>query len=152
MKYIALISTAVIFLIMMLIIVIAAIASCGTQIKSDDSSIVNKPEVVTESSPETEIKASAKASVVKKEAKQEVHEFGAGNYVAGKAFTCGTYDFTAISGNGFVSSNNCWDGGISCCLGIPEDDLYQKTFKGAVLSEGCKLTITGVKVRMSKVK
>ena len=54
-------------------------------------------------------------------------ELGSGYYTAGIDFPAGTYDIEAISGNGNVSSDNMYDGGLNAIMGVKEDEMYQKS-------------------------
>lgn len=69
--------------------------------------------------------------------------FTAGRYTAGIDFPAGTYDLTAISGTGNVSSSNLYSGGLNEIMGISDNDLYVPSFNGAVLEDGVVLKIGG---------
>lgn len=77
---------------------------------------------------------------------------GNGNFLAGKDFPGGTYDISVVSGNGNVSSDNMWSGGINAIMGVSNDDMYQKEYKNIKLPKGTTLTITNVKIKLTKVK
>jgi len=77
---------------------------------------------------------------------------GNGNFVAGKDFPAGTYDISVVSGNGNVSSDNMWSGGINAIMGVGNDDMYQKEYKNIKLPKGTTLKISNVKIKLTKVK
>ena len=67
----------------------------------------------------------------------------AGHYTAGVDFPAGKYNLSAVSGGGNVSSSNMYSGGLNEIMGIKDDDMYQKSFNGAVLDKGVVLNIGG---------
>ena len=67
----------------------------------------------------------------------------AGHYTAGVDFPAGKYNLSAVSGGGNVSSRNMYSGGLNEIMGIKDDDMYQKSFNGAVLDKGVVLNIGG---------
>lgn len=71
-----------------------------------------------------------------------------GNYVAGVDFEEGIYDIVAISGNGNVSSDNMFSGGINAIMGVKNNGFYEKEYKNIKLPYGTELTISGVKVKL----
>ena len=84
-------------------------------------------------------------------AKQSV-ELTSGNYVVGTDLPAGTYDVEAVSGNGNVSSDNMYDGGLNEILGDGSDGFSISKFKNANLEEGVTLTISGVTVKLTPSK
>lgn len=75
-----------------------------------------------------------------------------GNYVAGDDFEAGTYDITAVKGDGNVSSDNMYEGGLNAIMGTSGGDMYEKEFKNIVLNEGVTLSISGVTVKLDPSK
>ena len=67
----------------------------------------------------------------------------AGNYIAGKDIPVGTYNFTATSGNGNVSSTNLYSGGINSIMGTPADDYTQETYNNVSLDDDVVLSLGG---------
>lgn len=81
----------------------------------------------------------------------ETVELGSGNFIAGEDFPAGIYDIIAISGNGNVSSDNMYSGGINAIMGESDStgfNMYEKEYKNIELSEGTTLTISGVKINL----
>lgn len=68
---------------------------------------------------------------------------GSGNYTAGIDFPAGTYDIEAISGNGNVSSDNMYDGGLNAIMGVKEDEMYQKSYSNISLPKDTVLSVYG---------
>lgn len=92
------------------------------------------------------VAASAAESTVDSDAKEEHFEvdLGAGNYTAGKDIPAGKYNFTAISGNGNVSSSNLFSGGLNTIMGYPVNDNYtDETYNGVSLDKGIVLSLSG---------
>lgn len=79
------------------------------------------------------------------------YTFGAGNYTAGKDFNAGTYDITAVSGNGNVTTE---DGTLNAIMGTDtSNDMYEKNYYNVDLSDGAVLQLAGsVKVRLTPSK
>lgn len=76
-----------------------------------------------------------------------------GNYVAGEDFPAGTYDIEAVSGFGNVYSDNII-GGINAIMGVPSEDdfdMAEKKYSNISLPEGTTLTVSNVKVRLTRV-
>lgn len=76
-----------------------------------------------------------------------------GNYVAGEDFQAGTYDIEAVSGFGNVYSDNII-GGINAVMGVPSEDdfdMAEKKYSNISLPEGTTLTVSNVKVRITRV-
>ena len=67
----------------------------------------------------------------------------AGYYTAGVDIPAGKYNLTATAGSGNVSSSNMLSGGLNEIMGVKDDDLYQKTFNDAQLTDGVVLSISG---------
>lgn len=80
-------------------------------------------------------------------------QLGSGNYVAGKDFSAGVYDITAVSGNGNVSSSNMFDGGLNAVMGTDTSmDFYEKSYKNVELTSGVELTVSGVSIELTPSK
>ena len=67
----------------------------------------------------------------------------AGNYVAGVDIPAGTYNLTATSGSGNVSSSNMYNGGLNEIMGSPADEYSQETFNNLQLPAGETLSLGG---------
>lgn len=68
---------------------------------------------------------------------------GAGNYIAGKDIPVGTYNLTAVSGSGNVSSTNMYSGGLNEVMGTSDPSIDNASFNGAKLDKDVRLTIGG---------
>ena len=73
-------------------------------------------------------------------------DLSAGNYVAGVDIPAGTYNLTATSGSGNLSSSNMYSGGLNEIMGSPADEYTQETFNNLSLPEGETLSLTGTVV------
>lgn len=85
------------------------------------------------------------------ERKQDITEevtLDSGNYVAGEDFAAGTYNIEVVKGNGNVSSDNMFDGGLNSIMGTDSDDMYEKEYKNVSLPEGISLSVEGVTVKL----
>ena len=80
-------------------------------------------------------------------AKKE-YTFSSGNYVVGKDIERGIYDIIAVKGNGNISSDNMFDGGINEVFGTSGDELYVKEFKNAYFNDNVQLTVSGVTIKL----
>lgn len=75
--------------------------------------------------------------------------FTSGNYTAGIDFPAGTYNITAVSGSGNVSSSNMYTGGINAMMGTDAankeagSDLYEQQYSNISLDDGVILTVSG---------
>ncbi len=66
------------------------------------------------------------------------------NYTGGIDIPIGTYNVTAISGTGNVSSTNMYDGGINAMMGIDDGSgLYEASFNNLAIDEDVVLTVSG---------
>lgn len=79
----------------------------------------------------------------------KILQFTSGNYVAGQDFTEGTYNLTAVSGAGNVSTD---DFTLNAVMGTGKDDMYQKTYQNVEFKSGVKLTISGVTISLTPSK
>lgn len=70
-------------------------------------------------------------------------DLSVGNYIAGKDIPVGTYNFTATSGNGNVSSTNLYSGGINSIMGSPADEYTQETYNNVSLDDDVVLSLGG---------
>lgn len=79
-------------------------------------------------------------------------QLAAGNYTAGTDFPAGTYDLTAVSGQGNVISQN----GVlplNTIMGTDDSDgMSTKTYKNVTFKTGNILQITGVSISISPSK
>lgn len=105
----------------------------------------------TEAATTTEAGQSADETAEPEETTEPVAEhfevdLSAGNYVAGVDIPAGTYNLTATSGSGNVSSSNMYSGGLNEIMGSPADEYTQETFNNLSLPEGETLSLTGTVV------
>lgn len=108
-------------------------------------------EAQTEESATTEAGLNTEETAEAEEAAEPVAEhfevdLSAGNYVAGVDIPAGTYNLTATSGSGNVSSSNMYSGGLNEIMGSPADEYTQETFNNLSLPEGETLSLTGTVV------
>lgn len=112
--------------------------------KKDISITVNGTAVIKLSSQAAQTKnLEPKENPAKKE-----YTFSSGNYVVGKDIERGIYDIIAIKGNGNISSDNMFEGGINEVFGTSEDGFYVKEFKNAYFNDGVQLTVSGVTIKL----
>jgi hypothetical protein len=112
--------------------------------KKDTSITVNGTAVVKLSSKAAQTKnLKPKENPAKKE-----YTFSSGNYVVGKDIERGIYDIIAIKGNGNISSDNMFDGGINEVFGANKDGFYVKKFKNAYFNDDVQLTVSGVTIKL----
>lgn len=80
-------------------------------------------------------------------------EFTSGYYTSGIDFPSGTYDITAIDGNGNVSSDNLFDGGINAVMGVDDDGFHEKEYMNIRLPENVVLQVSnGVTIKIHSDK
>ena len=112
--------------------------------KKDISITVNGTAVIKLSSKAAQTKnLKPKENPAKKE-----YTFSSGNYVVGKDIERGIYDIIAVKGNGNISSDNMFDGGINEVFGTSGDELYVKEFKNAYFNDNVQLTVSGVTIKL----
>ena len=70
-------------------------------------------------------------------------DLSAGNYIAGKDVPVGTYNITATSGSGNVSSSNMYNGGLNEVMGAENDGISQQSFNGLAMDENVTLSVGG---------
>lgn len=75
-------------------------------------------------------------------------ELSNGNFVAGIDFESGTYDVVAVKGNGNVSSDNMYSGGLNAIMGVSSNEMYEKEYKNIKLPSGTTLKISGVTIKL----
>lgn len=93
-----------------------------------------------ESKPESETKEE-KPEEVEKTIEFTI-ELSNGYYTSGIDFPAGKYNITAIKGNGNVSSDNMFSGGINAMMGVDNPEIYELEYKNIDLSEGVVLEIS----------
>lgn len=92
------------------------------------------------------------SKVVARTVGQEVQtDLTAGNYTAGKDFPAGTYTIVCTSGQGNVSSDNMFDGGLNEVMGSENDGLSVKQVNNVQLPEGVVLTVSGINIQLVPV-
>ena len=80
--------------------------------------------------------------------KKKEYTFSSGNYVVGKDIERGIYDVIAVKGNGNISSDNMFEGGINEVFGTSGDGFYVKEFKNAYFNDDVQLTVSGVTIKL----
>ena len=76
------------------------------------------------------------------------YSFSSGNYVAGKDFPSGTYNISAVSGFGNVSTD---DFSLNAIMGVKSEDILDiadQTYSNVLFEEGVTLSVDGVKIKM----
>ena len=79
---------------------------------------------------------------------QKEYTFSSGNYIVGKDIERGIYDIIAVKGNGNISSDNMFEGGINEVFGTNQDGFYVKEFKNAYFNDDVQLTVSGVTIKL----
>ena len=79
---------------------------------------------------------------------QKEYTFSSGNYIVGKDIERGIYDIIAVKGNGNISSDNMFEGGINEVFGTSQDGFYVKEFKNAYFNDDVQLTVSGVTIKL----
>ena len=118
---------------------------CGTMVLSPITTYASTMDTLKEAYNEIEkITKNSKSKTSKKTMTDHFEvDLGAGNYVAGKDIPVGTYNFTAVSGTGNVSSSNLYDGGINAVMGTPANDYTQETYNNVSLDDDVVLSLGG---------
>ena len=118
---------------------------CGTMVLSPITTYASTMDTLKEAYNEIEkITKKSKSKTSKKTMTDHFEvDLGAGNYVAGKDIPVGTYNFTAVSGTGNVSSSNLYDGGINAVMGTPANDYTQETYNNVSLDDDVVLSLGG---------
>lgn len=89
--------------------------------------------------------ASTAPSVIHYEA-----DFSSGYYTSGIDFPAGKYDITAIDGDGNVSSDNMFNGGINAMMGVDgSSELYELSYQNVSLPKGVVLHVSGLTINIS---
>lgn len=78
-------------------------------------------------------------------------DLGSGNYTCGTDFQPGTYNIIATGGNGNVSSDNMFEGGINEVMGATNDGFSITQYNNASFKEGNVLTISGTSIQLVPV-
>lgn len=73
------------------------------------------------------------------------YTFSSGNYTIGKNIEAGAYDITATKGGGNVTTD---DGKLNAIMGTSSDSMYEKEYKNVPLTEGQKLSVSGVTIKL----
>lgn len=69
-------------------------------------------------------------------------DLSAGNYIGGKDIPVGTYNVTAVSGTGNVSSSNMYSGGLNEIMGVENDGYSQLSFNGLKMDKDVVLSVS----------
>ena len=124
-----------------IVVALCVLYSCTSPDKPDtDKTAVPKT---------TTVKDTAKSEPKKDERKEEIvkeHyeiDLSAGNYTAGKDIPIGTYNITATSGTGNVSSSNMFSGGLNEVMSPDDDGISQQSFNGLKMKKDVVLTVGG---------
>jgi len=80
---------------------------------------------------------------------KSIQILGSGKFISGKSFPSGNYDITIVSGNGKVSSDNMFSGGINV---VVDKEMYGKKYTNIKLPKGVILTIDDLTVRLTLLK
>lgn len=78
-------------------------------------------------------------------------DLGAGNYTCGTDFPAGTYNVIATGGNGNISSDNMFEGGLNEIMGTSNDGISISQYNNASFQDGNTLTISGTSVQLVPV-
>ena len=78
-------------------------------------------------------------------------DLGAGNYTCGTDFPVGTYTIVATGGNGNVSSDNMYQGGLNEIMGTANDGYSITQFNNATFQDGNTLTVSGTTIQLIPV-
>ena len=78
-------------------------------------------------------------------------DLGAGNYTCGTDFPPGTYNVIATGGNGNVSSDNMYNGGLNEIMGTSSDGLSIAQYNNASFQDGNVLTVSGTTIQLIPV-
>lgn len=78
-------------------------------------------------------------------------DLGSGNYTCGTDFQPGTYNIVATGGNGNVSSDNMYEGGLNEIMGTTNDGFSITQYNNASFKEGNVLTISGTSIQLVPV-
>lgn len=123
----------------------------STQNPSATSSLQSASAVVSQAAVSSTPSAVASVAPVSSTAQTKPYsaELGSGHYTSGIDFPAGTYNITAVKGNGNVSTSNLYSGGLNAIMGVKGGDTYQKEFKNAKIPDGEVLSISGVTVKIT---
>ena len=128
-------------IVITVVVALCVLYSCTSPDKPDtDKTAVPKT---------TTVKDTAKSEPKKDERKEEIvkeHyeiDLSAGNYTAGKDIPIGTYNITATSGTGNVSSSNMFSGGLNEVMSPDDDGISQQSFNGLKMKKDVVLTVGG---------
>lgn len=121
------------------LVAIIAIGVIGSVLGGNDT----KPASNTPSKASTESAQASKASL-----EPYSVTLSSGHYTAGIDIPAGTYNVSAISGAGNVSSTNMYSGGMNSIMAPKADNLHITEFKNLKLPEGETLSISGVSVKL----
>lgn len=125
----------------------------GLYEESFQNLILEEDQILTVSGPLTiELKSEAAQTknITPREAEGKECTLEGGNFTAGEDFEAGVYDIKVLSGNGNVSSDNMYEGGLNSAMGVDTSwDVYEQEFKNCALPEGTVLTISGVTVQLT---
>ncbi|MDP4153636.1 MAG: hypothetical protein Q8865_09410 [Bacillota bacterium] len=79
-------------------------------------------------------------------------ELSSGAYTAGVDFPTGIYDIEAVKGNGFILKDDWSHDHIGGPIGVCEEKPYEKQYLNFYISEGCKLNVHSVTIKMKTDK
>ena len=132
----------VIIIVVIIILIIIGAAAGG----SGDTNSATDQTSVSETETQTTDQQTQEDQTAEEPAEPATEHFEtdltSGHYIAGVDIPAGTYNLTATSGNGNVSSSNMYAGGLNEVMGTPEDDLYIETFNNLQLPEGETLSVS----------
>ena len=138
------------------VIVWILIVGCGIAVDNNSnqlkkaaisSDLTHNKKIVTIKTPEQ----IEQTRITKTPSKTKNNIFGGGNYYAGKHFEVGTYDIKVVSGRVGLVIVDSSAGGISAMMGTSEKYTEQE-YKNIEFPDGAKLKISGIKIKLVKVK
>lgn len=139
--------------IIIVVLIVISVATSGGGTKEKQSADINKSSGTTQpQSNASSDQTTPDASTPEPTAPVTEHfetDLPTGHYTAGVDIPAGTYNVTAISGKGNVSSSNMYSGGLNELMGVPADDMYNESFNNLKLPEGEVLSLSnGVTVHI----
>lgn len=139
----------IVIVVVIVIGIIAAVAGGGSSESDNGTDEGNNSQASTTQTEPQESSENTSSEPQESAALATEHyevDLSSGNYVAGVDIPAGTYNLTATSGSGNVSSSNMYSGGLNEIMGSPADEYTQETFNNLSLPEGETLSLTGTVV------
>lgn len=127
--------------ILSVIVIIIAIGVIGSLLGGDDDS--KKADSGPDSNQKTTDSTPPEETTPQVVEEHYEVDLSAGYYTAGTDIPAGTYNLTATSGSGNVSSSNMYSGGLNEIMGTPADEYNSESFNGLKLDNGVVLSLGG---------